>query len=358
MATSSIYDAISDENMTALRQWIKDGEAEDSDFCGWYCPLLHAVDVENLEACKALIAAGVNINFQYESVTESRLHIGEGGETRCTPLSLALYRDSVDIARLLIEAGASLDARIYVTEVNFFGSEELKLTKTCFEMVLESENEDLIDLFISKGADPNVWDTCGHTPLSKAIKARNIKRFTDLLELGADPTQVCEGAYDSGTPIALAIEEYCEYKDPVHLEMIKILIDRGGLTKLKYFNEHLLNWLFFEVKNPELDKLFDLDGIREHIKELEEEANAPSGLCPRTLLSPTDGRYREPRPCDIRELYSLALDKFSPPQLSRIMDVDEMIMEDWLHGKRKIPYPVWHLLIRIALVEGGVPTPL
>ena len=360
MATSSIYEAISDENMTALRQWIKDGFTN-SEETGGYTPLLHAVEAGNLKACKALIKAGANVNTLYESLTDSNLHLEGGIETRCTPLTLAIYHAHFDISKLLIEAGADVNGTLYITVPDHFGGEEGFCHKTTFEIVMESCDSELMDMFFARGADPDNQNSNGDTPIVEAIKMGDLHRFTNLLEWGANPAQSCDG-WDSGNLISLVIEEYSSSKKTEYrkacFEMIKLLIEHGGLTKLKFYNDDLLSMLFFEAKDHELDKLFDLDGIREHVKKLEEEANTPSGLCPRTLLARTDRRYRKPRPCDIREIYYMAADKFDPHHLNQMMDVDDDHMQLWLNGDQEIPYSVWHLLIRIALSEGDIPGPL
>ena len=362
MTTSSIYDAISDENMPALEQWIKDGFADDLED-GGYTPLLHAVDQGNLDACKVLIAAGADVNAKYESATTSNLHLEEGIETRCTPLSLSIYWDHYDIARMLIEAGADVNETIYVTVPTACGGEEVAYDTSCFEMVSKSDDNELLDLFFYKGADPDVENGEGETAIIKAIKHGDLERFKKLLEWGADPAQPCDG-WHSGNLISLTIEEYCNsriHKD-TYLEMLRMLLERGGLSKLKYYSDDLLSFLFFEVNDPRLDKLFDLDGIREHVAELkaelDEEIKTPHGLCPRTLLSPIDSDYRSPRSCDIHEVFALVQRKYDYHAITKMLDCDALSLDRWLNGEADMPYPTWHLLIRIALSHRGVPAPV
>jgi ankyrin repeat protein len=101
-------------------------------------------------------------------------HRSDNGSTL---LHQAAGANRPDIARELIDRGIDLDAR-----------DNGEITPLLH--ALEVESYDTVEVLLEAGADPNIFDNNGRSPLSKAItQGREDRKFVEmLLEHGADPT--------------------------------------------------------------------------------------------------------------------------------------------------------------------------
>ncbi len=89
-------------------------------------------------------------------------------EFRCTALHMA---DSVELAALLLDAGANIDAQDNVDD-------------TTLHLACDADNVPLARLLLERGANPNIRGMTGQVPL---FRTRNVDIAELLLAHGADP---------------------------------------------------------------------------------------------------------------------------------------------------------------------------
>ncbi|WP_304343010.1 ankyrin repeat domain-containing protein [Chryseobacterium koreense] len=89
-----------------------------------------------------------------------------------SPLILACYRGNSEVARFLVDKGAN---------VNYLSDEGTALAALCINY-----NENLLELLLKHGADPNIPDATGTTPLIWAVKRGNEALTKSLLQSKAD----------------------------------------------------------------------------------------------------------------------------------------------------------------------------
>ena len=210
-----LHDAVKDGDIAGPRDLIAAGEdleAQDK-FVG---TALHwAALIDNGDAAQVLIAAGVDLN------THAR---GDG----TTALHLAAQRGSVEVAAVLIEAGAAMDARDtfgntplhYAAGNDQVGVAALMLDAGAdinvrviqdglkpLHRAAEGNAPGMIELLVHSGVDIDEKSSSGgQTPLIIAVDRGQADAVRTLLELGAD----VNGAPDvdpvfPSTPLELAI---------------------------------------------------------------------------------------------------------------------------------------------------------
>jgi hypothetical protein len=117
-----------------------------------------------------------------------------------TALHIAAAAYQTEIVRELLVAGADVRAR------NRRGQEALHAASIGSPGSLRwnpSSQQATIIVLIEAGADPNVMDKSGVSPLHKAVRTRCAAAVRTLLNLGADPTRPNK---NGSTPTLLAIE--------------------------------------------------------------------------------------------------------------------------------------------------------
>lgn len=124
-----------------------------------------------------------------------------------TALHLAAIRGHVEIAQLLIDNGALLDA------VDRLG--DTPLHRSVFHC-----HTGIMELLVRRGAKLDIQDDCGNTPLHHAVYAGNFKATQLLVESGAALDAMNGGHH---TPLDLAISYG-------HTEIVRSLLDKGAST--------------------------------------------------------------------------------------------------------------------------------
>lgn len=159
--------------------------------------VLIAARADNLEALDVLIEAGANINAK-NRVSQN-------------PFLWACLNDRTDIARHMVEAGADLDARTRFDGVGIHPAAEKGFVE--------------LTQYLATLPDMNVNHTniCGWTPLLEAIILQDgcvdqQKIVKALLDAGADPNM---GDQWGDSPLALAM-------DLGFTAIAQLLIDAGG----------------------------------------------------------------------------------------------------------------------------------
>lgn len=93
-------------------------------------------------------------------------------ERSFSPLILACYRGNVEVANFLIDK---------VDDINYKSSEG-----TALAALAMNYNKILVEKLLQKGADPNIVDGHGYTPLLWAVKSGQTELAEILLKNGAD----------------------------------------------------------------------------------------------------------------------------------------------------------------------------
>ena len=153
-------------------------------------PLNLAITRENLEVVKRLTDLGTDVNALTSSgstsisiailcneSTDILAHLIDVGanlelkdSSNRSPLEAAIFYGKYEMAALLIEKGAKVNA---IGEVDLVS-------------IIQRNEKELASLLIKKGASVNAKDELGYTPLIEAIKNENIEIVKLLIEYHAD----------------------------------------------------------------------------------------------------------------------------------------------------------------------------
>ena len=114
----------------------------------------------NIDAVRSLLKQTVDVNAAQ----------GDG----MTALHWAVYRDDLEMARLLIQAGADLKAGTRVGSI------------TPLSFAARNGNGAMIELLLKAGADTNLATGLGTTPLMQAAASGSVEAVKALLDHGAD----------------------------------------------------------------------------------------------------------------------------------------------------------------------------
>jgi len=155
--------------------------------------LLEAADAGDVAQVETLLAAGVYVNAPDDYGT--------------TPLHYAAQDGYADVVKLLIEAGASLDTR----------AED---GSTALLLAMGNERGDLepAKLLLQAGADPNIPNRYGRTPLFWVVTNGQAELVRLLLQAGAD----VHATTDAGNP-PVQIAAFAGLP-----EVLTLLIDAGA----------------------------------------------------------------------------------------------------------------------------------
>ncbi len=180
-------------------------------------PLFYAAKRAHVEAVKACITAGVDVNTRYHdgftalivAVSEAHEHLAIDKEIQHP--SNQRYRQFAEVARLLIQAGANpnLSNDSEQTALHAAGNfGETDIAKVILETCLT--NKKMINL--------NAEDLYALTPLHFACRAGNLRMAELLLEWGAEPNAQEKYGF---TPLHEAVESN-------HIEIVRLLLRKGA----------------------------------------------------------------------------------------------------------------------------------
>ncbi|KAL0277342.1 UNVERIFIED_CONTAM: hypothetical protein PYX00_004671 [Menopon gallinae] len=173
------------------------------DECG-YSALHLAAEHGYIELVELLLKLGAQVNFREDSGEQFPR------TTFCDePLRLAIRHRHYAIAKMLLEHGANPNTRY------FFGSEINLLS------VLDVE---YLRLLLTFGADPNIRDRAGLTPLMKAARLpQGMDSVLLLLSYGADVNAMTDSRHDYRTVL-----HYAVLSD--NLDIVYLLLKQGAVV--------------------------------------------------------------------------------------------------------------------------------
>ncbi|AXK60213.1 ankyrin repeat domain-containing protein [Candidatus Chromulinivorax destructor] len=118
--------------------------------------LYRAIFKYNLEIARMLIAAGADVNTQ--------------NEDGWTPLYRAVFNNNTEIARMLIAASADVNIQ----------------NKCGYTPLHHGNSVEIARMLINAGADVNIQNECGYTALHQAALKNNLEIVSMLIDAGAD----------------------------------------------------------------------------------------------------------------------------------------------------------------------------
>jgi len=189
-------------------------------------------DLERLnpQAEALLLAARDNDVSKIASLIAQGIDVNASGARGATPLMSAAGAGSVDAVRYLIRAGADPNCRAphgktaLSMAIEYFTPNHSERNKNDFTIVVRE--------LIAAGAEINVHDDNGLTPLLWASAAENEDIARVLLEAGADVNarsrvRIRPGHYLIVTPLIYAVINSMNDKDG-SLALIRLLLERGA----------------------------------------------------------------------------------------------------------------------------------
>ncbi|CAL7961031.1 conserved hypothetical protein [Alphaproteobacteria bacterium] len=179
--------------------------------------LFHYVTQNETEAVKALLSNSVDIN--------NSLING------ATPLYVSAHLGNIEIAKLLVNLGAHVDA---ATKSN-------KATPLMAAAI--NSFPDVIEFLLNAGANPNAKDVGGNTPLILAALKGHSKVAELLMKFGSDVNTVNNVGE---TALTLAASQG-------YLEVVEQLFNTEKITNINYFNQNSYTALMLASRNSNAD---------------------------------------------------------------------------------------------------------
>ena len=235
------YQAIRNNDLASLRGLLKTSDVNTKDQRET-TPLMYAAAYGSLDAMKALLSSGADVNaknafdatallWSANDLAKVRLLVSKGADVNArskqgrTPLIVAASHDGgSEVVKFLLEKGADISAR------DGAGS-------TALVAATEANDTATVRLLVQKGADVNVAGvfyegaTGGQTPLMNAAAHGNVDVIKMLLAKGAgiNATGSAEGLRVKNGPIALGMYTplllASSFASP---EAVKLLLDAGA----------------------------------------------------------------------------------------------------------------------------------
>ena len=157
-----------------------------------YTPLNLAAINRNVEAVRRLLQVrGVDVN--------------KASTLPSSPITNAVYSGSLEMVRLLVDAGASLDTRE--------GKDKISLLM----VALNSDSLPMVKYLISKGVDVNAVDNRGYTAVAFAAEKEDPSYITALADAGADLNRPQSSSQES--PLGVSVRNN-------RTQIVKFLLSR------------------------------------------------------------------------------------------------------------------------------------
>ncbi len=140
-------------------------------------PLFVAVAAGNLEMVTMLLERGANPNSVEQDNRRNRLALAKHAMGKNSVLITAVQKGYLDVAKLLVEAGADVDYRGF-------------MAKTAGYVAIENGRRKQLGYLLDQKADVNIASLAGMSPLMEAAKLGNRHLVADLLGGGANVNSI------------------------------------------------------------------------------------------------------------------------------------------------------------------------
>ena len=182
-------------------------------------PLIWAAAENHPGVIKALVGRGADVNGRSNPLTFPREEYGDGKSARLTvlpkgnwvPLMYAARQNATGAVKALAESGANLDA----TDPD---------NMTALNVAIINANYDAAALLLDLGADPNIGDVTGMTPLYAAVE---LNTFADT---PGRPTPEPSGALDAVGIVKALLEHGANANAILNAPILVRVHDRGDGT--------------------------------------------------------------------------------------------------------------------------------
>ncbi|KAJ5984659.1 hypothetical protein N7481_006758 [Penicillium waksmanii] len=143
--------------------------------------LAFAVAQQNRPLIQTLLAGGAPPHFGPEDIRRAT-YAGNDYEDWVQPLLAAVHTKDLKLVELLLDAGA--DVNVPCREI---GSEQGKIFDRVLFWAVEAADETIVELLLARGANPEMSDMMGCSPLVYAVEGGYEAVLRVLLAYGANP---------------------------------------------------------------------------------------------------------------------------------------------------------------------------
>lgn len=195
-----------------------------------------------------LLSAGLDVNAYYDL----------GYNAKYTPLQLAIMIEYEELIQMLLKAGADPN------------QEDPRGRKdTPLHLAVHKRNWFIVDMLLEAGADPNKPDVYGMVPLNFALRG-DIGLAERLLKGGADPK--VKSKYGGKNLIMQELVESWNLNDKQKMDNIELLLDHGlDINDIDDYNSTCLLYFFRRGISPLLLRFLIKNGANVNIVSKENE---------------------------------------------------------------------------------------
>lgn len=180
-----------------------------------------------LDACKGASSGRMAKRVRYDQDVEVSALVS-------ALLTKACEKGHLDLAQLLLDA---LEPEVNVLRPSSAGDRAI----SPLHAAVASLHHPVAELLLRKGADPNLKDKKGMTPLSVAIQKRSVALVSLLLDHGASMADAA-GRADRGSVLVFVSDHvyYSHAAEEDFSEVFRLLIERGAPVEEELTEEHLV----------------------------------------------------------------------------------------------------------------------
>lgn len=329
-----ILNASHDGDLMELEEMISEGHLAEKHEGGW-TPLMEAVEKGDFLVCRIILDDMDNLDEKYS-------HTDTKGELKeFTALSLAIFQNKIDIAKLILRAGADPQCEyVHITPRE-------KFVQNCLLVAMDRRDAALVDEILGAAFDLNQEMSNGINPLMYAVMDARIEWVERLVRWGADPAYSLDlDLIGKESVVFHAIELYLRNEYEGYLEAVKILVKAGGMQTFTYQDGSSVLEKVAAHGDYKIKSIFGLNPFDFDEKEKSANSTDTPNINLRSLLPLTSTNYLPPSTEDVRAVFEYTLNS---GRRDIFFLLNERTMDAALNGDAPIDYPDWHLLTQIAL---------